>query len=110
MKIKLLLIVLLVCSCTNNKLSGYVYDYYTEQPIKDVYINNNGNEVQTDSMGYFSLKVKSNTTCVLILQKEDYATKKIYRKPDSLGEFSQKSLKKNTIYLFNKESDFSNKN
>ncbi|KUJ60523.1 hypothetical protein AR687_17270 [Flavobacteriaceae bacterium CRH] len=108
MKSQLIFIIILFCSCTNNKFYGYVYDYDTERPIKNVNININGNTTKTDSAGYFSLKVKSNSPCTIYLQRNGYASKKIYRKPDSLRAFSEKSLKNNSIYLFNKESDFSN--
>lgn len=110
MKSQFIFIVLLFCSCTNNKFYGHIYDYDTERPIKNVNIIINGNSTQTDSSGYFSMKVKSNSPCTIFLQRAGYASKKIYRKPDSLGEFSKKSLNKNSIYLINKESEFSNKN
>jgi hypothetical protein len=70
----------------------------------------NGNSTQTDSTGYFSINVKSNSPCIIFLERGGYASKKIYRKPDSLGEFSKRSLNKNSIYLINKESEFSNEN
>ncbi|RKR08405.1 hypothetical protein C8C83_5644 [Flavobacterium sp. 90] len=105
MKVNLLFIVLLFFSCTNShNFNGHVYDYDTEKPIQDVDIN--GNKTKTDSTGYFCLGINSNLACKIILKKEDYVTKKIYRKPDSLGKFSQKSLKYNRLYLFTKESDF----
>lgn len=107
MKINLLFIVLLFSSCTNtNNFNGHVYDYDTEKPIHNVDININGNKTQTDSTGYFCLRINTNSAYKIILKKEDYVTKKIYRKPDSLGKFSQKSLKYNRLYLFTKESDF----
>lgn len=106
MKLKLILFTLLLCSCTNNTFSGRVYDFDTEEPLKNVQIDSNGNTTETDSAGYFSIKVKPNKTCTIYLRKEDYATKKISRKPDSLGIFSKRYLKNSKIYLFNKESDF----
>ncbi|WP_264536982.1 hypothetical protein [Flavobacterium sp. N1736] len=108
-KIKFIFIVLLFCSCTKKEFFGYVYDYDTEEPIENVHIDINGKTTKTDSVGYFCMKIKSNSPCKIVLKKESYAVKKIYRKPDSLGEFSNKSLKGNKIYLYTKESDFSNK-
>jgi hypothetical protein len=109
MKSKLIFIILLLCSCTTNKFYGHVYDYDTEEPIQNVQIDIDGNKTKTDNSGYFCMKVKSNSTCVIFLQKGGYASKKIYRKSDSLGEFSKRNLKHNIIYLLNEESDF-NKN
>lgn len=109
MKIQLFFVILLFCSCTNNRFYGHVYDYDTERPIKNVNININGDVTQTDSTGYFSMKVKSNFPCTIFLKRKGYASRKIYRKPDSLGQFSKRSLKNNSIYLFNTESEFSNK-
>lgn len=108
MKNKLFFLILLFCSCTSkDELNGYVYDYDTEQPIKNVYVNIKDDTTQTDSTGYFSMKVKSNLPCTIFLQREGYASKRICRKPDSLGKFSKKSLKYNRFYMYNKESDFS---
>lgn len=107
-KINLILLLLLFCSCTNNTFSGHVYDYDTEQPIKNVQIDSNGNKTETDSTGYFSIKVKPNKICKIAIRKEGYATKKIERKPDSMGVFSKSNLKEVKIYLFDKHSDFSN--
>ncbi|PIF30152.1 hypothetical protein CLU81_0558 [Flavobacterium sp. 9] len=101
--------VLLFYGCTNNKFSGTVYDYDTEKPIKNVFININGNRTQTDSSGYFCMEVKSDTTYVITLKKKAYATKNIYRTSDSLGKFSKRSLRYNRIYLFTEESDFGKK-
>ncbi|TDO72830.1 hypothetical protein EV143_107136 [Flavobacterium chryseum] len=108
MKSQLIFVILLFCSCTNNRFYGRVYDFDTERPIKNVNINISGDVTQTDSTGYFSMKVKSNLPCTIFLQKAGYASKKICRKPDSLGEFSKKSLRNNSIYLIKKESEFSN--
>ncbi|MFH7015040.1 hypothetical protein [Flavobacterium sp. FlaQc-47] len=47
----LIFTVLLFCSCTNNKFYGHVYDYDTEQPIQNVFIEINGIKIQTDSSG-----------------------------------------------------------
>lgn len=106
MKIKLILFILLLCSCTHHKFSGYVYDFDTEKPVKDVQININGNETQTDSSGYFNVQVNSKTNCNIYLKKAGYANKKVYRKPDDLKNESVEKSKNNTIYLFKKESDF----
>ena len=107
--IYILIIIVLFSSCTNNRFYSYVYDYDTDKPIKNVRININGNTTQTDSTGFFSMKVKSNEPCTIYLQRHGYASKKICRKPDSLGQFSKRSLKNKSIYLINKESEFSNK-
>ena len=104
-KISVMLFILLLCSCTTNTFSGYVYDYDTEQPIKNVQIDSNGNKTETDSLGYFSIKVKPNKICKIVLRKEGYATKIVNRKPDSLGVFSKKNLRNVRIYLFDKDSD-----
>lgn len=107
MKSKFIFIILLFSSCIDsNKFNGHVYDYDTETPIENVSIDINGYKTQTDSTGYFCIEVKSNLAYKVILKKEDYVTKKINRKPDSLGKYSQKSLKYNRLYLYAKESDF----
>lgn len=100
-----MLFILLLCSCTTNTFSGYVYDYDTEQPVKNVQIHSNGNKTETDSLGYFSIKVKPNKICKIVVRKEGYATKIVNRKPDSLGVFSKKNLRNVRIYLFDKDSD-----
>lgn len=109
MKIRYIFIALVLCSCTNNKFYGYVYDYDTDKPVKNVFVNVNGSITKTDSTGYFMAEIKSNTDCIIVLQKEKYALKKVCRKPDSLGMFSRRNLNKHKIYLFKKESDFLNK-
>ena len=109
MKIKCVFIALLFCSCSDNKFYSYVYDYDTGKPIKNVKVNINGVVTVTDSTGFFISDIKSNTDCVIVLQKEEYAFKRVYRRPDSLGMFSNRGLKKHKIYLLKKESDFSNK-
>jgi len=106
-KINLILLILLLCSCTKNTFSGHVYDYDTERPIQNVQIDSNGNTTQTDSAGYFIIQVEPNKICKIALRKEGYATKKIDRKPDSLGLFSKSNLKNVKIYLFDENSDFS---
>lgn len=100
---------LLFCNCSNNRFYGQVYDYDTEKPIKNVIVNIENTTTQTDSMGCFDIELKSNSEYLLLLRIGGYAEKKIYRKPDSLGLYSKRSLRKNKIYLFNTESDFSNK-
>ncbi|MBE8723900.1 hypothetical protein [Flavobacterium hungaricum] len=109
MRITYVFVLLLFCSCTNNKFYSYVYDYDTGKPLKNVLVTVNGVVTATDSTGFFTSNIKSNADCVILLQKEEYAVKKIYRKPDSLGMFSKRNLNKHKIYLFKKESDFSNK-
>jgi len=86
-----------------------VYDYDTEKPLKNVCIKIDDNITHTDSLGHFSLRVKSNSAFTIFLKRDRYAVKKVFRKPDSLGKFSRRNLKNNIIYLYTKESDFSNK-
>lgn len=109
MKSKYIFIALVLSSCTNSNFYGYVYDYDTDKPIQNVSVDINGVITETDSVGHFSANLKLNEDCVIMLQKEKYALKKVYRKPDSLGMFSKRNLDKHKIYLFKKESDFSNK-
>jgi hypothetical protein len=110
MKNILIFIIVLFCSCTSkDKFNGYVYDYDSGKPLKNVRIIINGNKTQTDSTGYFCMSINSNSTCNMLFAKEGYASKKLYRKPDSLGKFSKKSLKYNRFYLYTKESDFTEK-
>lgn len=107
MKSRYLFLILLFYSCTNsNKFDGYIYDYDTEKPIQNVYVDINGNMGKTDSTGYFCIKLKSNLPSVICLKKEGYFTKRIYRKPDSLGRYSKAKINWNRIYLYNKENDF----
>ncbi|WP_316634159.1 hypothetical protein [uncultured Flavobacterium sp.] len=108
MKNKLIFLILLLCSCTNkDELNGYVYDYDTELPLKNVYIVINDNKTQTDSTGFFCMNINLTSGCKIVLKKEGYTAKEIYRNPDSLGKFSKRSLKYNRFYMYNKESDFS---
>lgn len=109
MKIKFIFIVLLLCSCSKKEFFGHIYDYETEKPIENVYVSINDNTTKTDSTGYFCMKIKSNVPSVISLKKEGYFTKKITRRPDSLGRFSKEKINWNRIYLFHKESDFSTK-
>lgn len=107
MKIKLIFLILLFCSCSSkDELNGYIYDYDTERPLKNVHIVINDNKTQTDSTGFFCINIKSTSACKMIFKKEGFTTKEIYRKPDSLGRFSKRSLKYNRFYMYNKESDF----
>ena len=109
MKIKFIIFALLFCSCTKNRFSGHVYDYDTEEPIKNVEVNINKNMTLTDTTGYFSLKINSNSSCTIFLNKKGYVSKKLHRKPDSKDESNKRNLKVHNIYLYNKESDFFNK-
>jgi hypothetical protein len=109
MKLNLILIVLLFCSCTHNKFSGIVRDFDTDKPIKNVLVNINGNATQTDSLGYFNSSVNCNSSCILYLKKEGYADKEVNRNPDSSEKDSDKRAKKNIIYMFRNDSDFLNK-
>ncbi len=106
---KFIFLVLFLCSCTESKFYGHVYDYDTEKPIKNVSVYVNGRSTKTDSTGYFSINIKSNLPNVIQLKKEGYFSKKVYRKADSLGRFDTKNINWNVIYLYNKESDFSPK-
>lgn len=101
--------ILVLCSCSNNNFQGHVYDYDTEKPLRNVSVKINDQITQTDSVGYFAMKIKSNSTIEIFLKRKGYASKKLFRKPDSCGEFSKKNLNENRIYLYNQESDFFNK-
>lgn len=108
MKNQLIFIVLLLCSCSSNiELDGYVYDYDSERPLKNVSIVINDNTIQTNSVGFFRIDINSHAPFKLLFTKEGYAAKEINRKPDSLGRFSKKSLKCNKFYMYKKASDFS---
>lgn len=109
MKLNFLFIVLLFSSCTHTKISGYVRDFDNNKPVSNVLISINNSKTQTDSLGYFSLNVNSNSSCVLKLKKEGYAVKQIIRKPYALENKKNDKADKNTIYMFKNESDFSNK-
>ncbi|QOG01736.1 hypothetical protein [Flavobacterium sp. MDT1-60] len=95
------ILVFLFYGCTDNKLCGHVYDYDSEKPIKNVFIDINGNKTHTDNAGYFCIKVNSNSACKIVFKKEGYAIKKILCK---LG--LSKNLNCNKVYMFKKESDF----
>lgn len=106
MRLKIIFLVLLFTSCnTSNYLDGNVYDYDTEKHLKDVIVNINGTTTYTDGKGYFRMKVKVNSNCIMLIIKEGYAVKKICREPDSLNEFSKKKLKNNKIYLIDSNTD-----
>jgi len=110
MKLKIIMITQLLSSCTQNKFSGYVKDFDSNRPIKDVSVSINKITTKTDSIGYFSVEATSNTTYVLQLEREGYATKKVIRKPDSGEKDTDQKTKKDTIYMFKNESDFINNN
>jgi hypothetical protein len=110
MKIKLIFIILLFCNCSRNKVSGYVYDFDTNIPIKNVVVKINESATQTDSSGYFNIEVNSISNCTINLKKEGYANKKVFRKPDPPKDSDANKIKNTIIYMFNNESDFSNKN
>ena len=108
MKIKFILLILLFCSCKNYTFEGNVHDYDTDKPLKNVEIIINNTITKTDSLGYFSLKINSNSANIL-LKKEGYATKKVYRKSNTKKETHNENLKNAAIYLYKRESDFYNK-
>ncbi|SEO85687.1 hypothetical protein SAMN05444671_1215 [Flavobacterium sp. CF108] len=105
-KIKLIFIALYLSSCTQNTFSGYVHDFDSNKPIKNVKININGNSTQTDSTGYFSLNVKSKSNCIINLKREGYENKKVYRKPDLSKRDTIQKNKNTTIYMFRNDSEF----
>lgn len=102
MKIRFILLTLLCCSCKNYTFEGNVHDYDTNKPIKNAAISINKSITQTDSLGFFSLKINSSEADIII-KKERYATKKIHRKSNS--KHKDKNVNK-IIYLYNSESDF----
>jgi hypothetical protein len=70
--------ILLLTSCINsNKFNGHVYDYDTEKPIKNVALDINGHKTQTDSTGYFYVKVNFSSVYKMTLKKEGYHQKDI---------------------------------
>lgn len=85
-----------------------MHDYDTDKPIKNVEIIINNNITKTDSLGFFSLKINSNSAHI-ILKKEGYATKKAYRKSNTKEETPNENIKNPAIYLYKRESDFYNK-
>ncbi|WP_281234438.1 hypothetical protein [Flavobacterium gelatinilyticum] len=105
MKLKFISLLIVLCSCTHNNFSGQIHDFDTNKPIKNVLVSINNNVTRTDSTGYFNLSVNSNSDCTIYLKKEGYANKIVLRKPD----FSKENQAKNKIYMFRKDSDFSNK-
>lgn len=110
MKLTIIFLLLLFYSCTNsNKFYGRVYDFDTGKPIKNVHVDINGRTSKTDSTGYFCIKIKLNMKSEIYLKKEGYFSKKIIRKPDSRGRFRKEKINLDTIYLYNKQSDFYNK-
>jgi hypothetical protein len=110
MKIKLIFIILLCCSCSQNNFSGYVYDFDNNAPIKNVLVKINESTTQTDTSGYFNIEVNFASNCTINLKKEGYANKKVFRKPDSSEKRVTKEIEIKTIYMFKNESEFSNKN
>jgi len=108
MKNILIFLLLLMCSCNSKEeLNGHIYDYDTEKPLKNVSVIVNHDKTQTDSTGFFCIYIKLNSACKIVLMREGYSTKEIFRKPDSVENFSKKSLKYNKFYMYNKQSDFS---
>jgi hypothetical protein len=108
LKIKFILLILLFCSCKNYTFEGNVHDYDTDKPLKNVEIIINNNITKTDSLGFFSLKINSNAANI-ILKKQVYATKKVYRKSSAKEETHNGNLQNFAIYLYKRESDFYNK-
>lgn len=109
MKLKIILTTILFYSCTQNKYSGYIHDFDSNKPIKNVLVNINGNKTQTDSIGYFSLEINSKSNCIIHLKREGYADKNILRKTNMTKKIEDEKPKNKIIYMFKKESDFSNK-
>ncbi|WJS92821.1 carboxypeptidase-like regulatory domain-containing protein [Flavobacterium johnsoniae] len=105
-KITLIFITLFLSSCTQSTFSGYVHDFDSNKPIKNVSININGNSIQTDSTGYFSLNVKSKSNCIINLKREGYENKKVYRKSDLSKHDTLQKSKNTTIYMFRNDSEF----
>ncbi|OXB04759.1 hypothetical protein B0A81_16480 [Flavobacterium plurextorum] len=105
LQIKLIIIVFLLCSCTHNKFSGYVYDFDTGKPIQNVVVNINGNSTSTDSIGYFEIEANINSDCVISLKRQGYVIRTMFRKPDFLGKSKNSKIKKSTIYMFKSDSD-----
>ncbi|WP_426485772.1 carboxypeptidase-like regulatory domain-containing protein [Flavobacterium sp. 2] len=97
---------LLLSACTQSTFSGYVNDFDSNKPIKNVNININGNKTQTDCTGYFSLNVKSKSNCIISLKREGYESKKVYRKPDISKRDTMQKRKNTIIYMFRKDSEF----
>ena len=92
-----------------NFYEGYIKDFDSNKPIKNVSVSINKNITLTDSTGYFSIDVTSNTTYTLDLEKDGYARKKIIRKPDLAEKNADKKVNTSNIYMFKNESDFTNK-
>ncbi|MNL69683.1 hypothetical protein D3C87_1945760 [compost metagenome] len=65
---------------------------------------------QTDSSGYFNIEINSNSNYTINLKKEGYANKKVFRKPYPPKNSDDKKINDTIIYMFNNESEFSNKN
>lgn len=107
MKIKLIIIAFFLYSCTHNKISGYVHDFDTGKPLKNVTVNINENLTKTDSIGHFEIEVNSNSNCVINLKRQGYANKGVIRKPDSVQKIKSGELKNSIIYMFKNENDFS---
>ena len=105
MKIKFIIIAFLLCSCTHNKFSGYVYDFDTGKPIQNVVVNINDNSTKTDSIGYFEIEVNSNSNCTINLKRQGYVIKTVFRKPDFREKSKNSKPKKNPIYMFKSDSD-----
>lgn len=106
-KITTIFIALLLSSCTQSTFSGYVYDFDTGKPLKNVTVYINGNLTKTDSIGHFEIEVNSNSNCIINLKRQGYANKNIVRKPDYLEKTKSGKLKNSTVYMFKSESDFS---
>ena len=107
---KLFFFLILFSSCTQNKLSGYIHDFDSDKPIKNVLVNIDNNITKTDSIGFFEIKVNSNSSCIINLKREGYANKKVFRKFNSSGRYNIKAVQNKTIYMFKNESDFAKKN
>ena len=105
MKIKFIIIAFLLYSCTQNKFSGYVYDFDTGKPIQNVVVNINGNSTNTNSNGYFEIEVNSNSNCAINLKRQGYVTKTVFRKPDFREKSKNSKPKKSSIYMFKSDSD-----
>ncbi len=107
MKSKLVLAMLLLSGCNQNKFSGFIHDFDKNKPIKNVVVSVNGNLTKTDSIGHFEIEVNSNSDYVINLKRQGYANKSVLRKPDYIEKTQRGKLKNSAIYMFKKESDFS---
>ena len=74
---------------------GNVLDIETELPVDyvTVYQDGTSNAVETDDLGYYSLRIPANTGCIVIFRRIGYETVTVPLEPMSPGAYRNVNIK-----------------